>query len=203
MHCCVSLAVAAPADDYETGAKAYAAGNVVDAMSSLKLAADKGHAGAQFLLAYILDGAELNEEAVKYYQKSAEQGNADGQFGLASMYASGEGVPKNLEEARKLALRSALQDNMNAIVMLAQSYISGGLGFNETERRGNEALSWIIKAADLNYPPALIALSTAYRSGQFGLTADLKKAEELDARLHQLKGQAKVPKKPVAPEKEK
>lgn len=181
-----SLAFSGPAEDYEAGTKAYAAGNVVDAMTSLKRAADGGHAAAQSLLAYILDSAEFNEEAVAYYRKSAEQGNADGQFGLASMLASGEGIVQNLDEARKLALLSAKQGNKNAIVMLAQSYISGGLNLDDDARRGPDALSWIRLASELDYLPAVIALSTAYRSGLYGLVADPAMAQSLDARIHKI-----------------
>lgn len=181
-----SLAFSGPAEDYEAGAKAYAAGNVVDAMTSLKRAADGGHAAAQSLLAYILDSAEFNEEAVAYYRKSAEQGNADGQFGLASMYATGEGVAQNLDEARKLALLSAEKGNKNAIVMLAQSHISGGLNLDDEARHGPDALLWIRRAADLDYLPAVIALSTAYRSGLYGLAADPAMAQTLDDRVHKI-----------------
>lgn len=38
-------------------------------------------------------------EAVKWYQKAAEQGNADGQYNLGSMYEQGRGLPTNLTEA--------------------------------------------------------------------------------------------------------
>ena len=34
------------------------------------------------------------KEAVKWYRKAAEQGNAYGQHNLGWMYANGEGVPK-------------------------------------------------------------------------------------------------------------
>lgn len=184
--CWSSLALADSTEDYETGSKAFSAGNMVDAMPPLKQAADKGHAAAQALLAYILDSAEFNEEAVAYYRKSAEQGNADGQFGLASMYATGEGITKNLDEARRLFILAAQQGNKNAIVMLAQSHIGGGLGLSEAALRGPEALFWIKSAADFDYLPALIALSTAYGSGKYGLTIDPKMVESLNARIRKI-----------------
>jgi len=194
-----SLAYAGAAEDYAAGVKAYEAGNVVDAMSALKLAADQGHAGAQFLLAHILDAAEFNEEAVNYYRLSARQGNSDGQFGLASMYATGEGVEKNPEEARKLALLSAEQGNKNAIVMLAQSYISGGLGLDAQARQGADALLWIRRAAELDYLPALIALANAYKTGQYGLSADPAMAATLDAKVHQVREKKDAEGKPPQP----
>ena len=38
-------------------------------------------------------------EAFKWYRKSAEQGNANAQFGLGVMYANGDGVLKDSVEA--------------------------------------------------------------------------------------------------------
>ena len=193
---CSSLALAGPNEDYEAGVKAFDKGSMVDAMIPLRLAADQGHAAAQALLAYILDGAELNEEAAAYYRKSADQGNADGQFGLASLYATGEGIAQNLDEARRLATLAAEQGNKNAIVMLAQSHISGGLGLDEAARSGPEALAWIKRAADIDYLPALVTLSTAYATGKYGLAIDTKMVESLDARMHKVQGKMNADNKP-------
>ena len=195
--CWSSLVFAGPAEDYETGYKAFNLGNITDAMAPLRRAADSGHAAAQALLAYILDGAEDNEEAVSYYRKSAEQGNADGEFGLGSMYAIGEGVTQNFDEARKWVMKAAAQGNKNAIAMVAQSYISGGLGFDEATRHGPEALTWIKRAAEFDYLPALINLSAAYRTGQYGLTADPAMVENLKERISKVRGQSKNESKPA------
>lgn len=196
LACCSSLALAGPVEDYEAGVKAFDAGNMVDAMVPLRHAADKGHAAAQALLAYIMDSAELNEEAAAYYRKSAEQGNADGQFGLASLYATGEGIAQNLDEARRLASLAAEQGNQHAIVMLAQSHISGGLGLDEAARNGPDALAWIQRAADIDYLPALVALSSAYATGKYGLAIDQKMVERLDARMHKVREKMNTESKP-------
>jgi TPR repeat protein len=42
---------------------------------------------------------EDDVEAVKWFRKSAEQGDASAQYFLGLMYAKGEGVPKDLVEA--------------------------------------------------------------------------------------------------------
>ena len=124
----VCLAWAAPEDDYRLGADAYRAGDVVRAMALLKTSADAGHAPSQSLLAYILDQAEFNEEAFAYYRKAAAQGNADGEYGLGSMYAVGEGVKRDPAEARKWITRAAERGHAAAINSLAQAYIEGELG---------------------------------------------------------------------------
>lgn len=195
--CWSSLLFAGPAEDYETGYKAFNSGNIADAMAPLRRAADGGHAAAQALLAYILNGAEFNEEAAAYYRKSAEQGNSDGEFGLGSMYAIGEGVPQSFTEARKWVMKSASQGNKNAIAMLAQSYISGGLEFDEAARHGPEALAWIKRAAEFDYLPALINLSTAYRTGQYGLAVDPAMVENLNARISKVREQKNSEPKPA------
>jgi hypothetical protein len=46
------------------------------------------------------------EESVKWYKLSAEQGNADAQNNLATMYAEGEGLQKDAHKARQLYERS-------------------------------------------------------------------------------------------------
>ena len=48
-------------------------------------------------------------EAVKWYRRAAEQGDADGQMWLWGMYHDGEGVPKDEVEALKWVLLAAAQ----------------------------------------------------------------------------------------------
>lgn len=189
-----SLSVPAHAgavDDYEAGAKAYAAEDVVSAMAKLKRAADSGHAAAQALLGDILHQAEFNEDAVAYFRKSAEQGNADGQYGLGVMYVSGEGVKRDVALARKWIELAAAQGHKQAINVYAQAYIAAELGLDETARRSAEALTWIKRAADNDYIPAIEALAAAYRTGDLGLTADPKMADELTAKAEKLRGLVK------------
>jgi len=50
-------------------------------------------------------------EAVRLYQLSAEQGNADAQFNLAVCYDNGTGVQRDEAEAARLYKLSAEQGN--------------------------------------------------------------------------------------------
>jgi TPR repeat protein len=174
--------LAAPEDDYRTGERAYQTGDVSGAMQALRRAADAGHAPAQVLLADILDKAEFNEEAVVYYRKAASQGNADGEFGLGNMYASGEGVDRNLAEARNWYTRAAGKNHPQAINVLAQAYMRGGLDIADKDRGTEQAANWIKRAAGNNYLPAIDYLAKAYRTGAPGLAVDIKQAEVLEAR---------------------
>jgi len=185
-HACAAWG--APEDDYRAGAAAFRGGDVVQAMAVLKKSADAGYAPSQSLLAYILDQAEFNDEAVAYYRKAAAQGDADGEFGLGSKYAAGEGVKRDQAEARKWITSAAGRGHVSAIRVLALAYIKGELGFEEAERRGAEALRWVRRAADSGDVTAMEQLAIAYRTGTYGLAVDLKQAEALDARARAAKG---------------
>ena len=163
---------AGPVEDYESGKKAFRAGDIVGSMAPLKRASEAGHAAAQALYGQILDRSELDEEAIEWYRKSAEQNDPDGQFGLGSMLASGEGGKRDVVAARKWIERSAEQGHVQAINLLAQSYINGQLGLTEEERSGPRALAVLKKAADLDFLPAMDALAQAYATGSYGAVPD-------------------------------
>ena len=187
--CFTLTAVAATAEEaYQAGQRFYQGGDVTSAMARLRKASDAGHAGAQVLLADILDQAEMNEEAVAQYRKAAEQGNADGEYGLGSMIASGEGVKRDLAEARKWIQRAAEKNHPRATIFLAQAYLGGGLGLSVQERSGEDARRWVARAADNHYLPALDYLAKAYRTGLMGLAADEKQAQVMEARADKLRG---------------
>jgi len=173
---------------YDAGSKAYNEGDVAAAMTLLKPAADAGHAPSQALLAFILDKSLFYDEAVAYYRKSAEQANADGEYGLGVMYSEGSGVKKDFVEARRLIISAAEKGHKQAVNVIAQAYINGGLGLDEASRQGPEALAWIKRSADNEDLPSIDALAAAYISGQYGLAPDPKKAEALIAKANKMRG---------------
>jgi TPR repeat protein len=179
-----SIALAAPQDDFNAGRKAYIGGDVVGAMPALKRAADAGYAPAQSLYAYILDKAEYNEEAAQYFRRAAEQGDADGQYGLGILYAAGEGVSRDPGAAREWLERAATQGHMLAVVALSQAYLGASLGF-KTDPADGAGLAWVRKASELGSIPALGYLAKGYRSGAFG-SPDLAQAERLEARIREI-----------------
>ena len=58
--------------------------------------------------------AQSYEEAVKWYRKSADQGDADAQFNLGVCYDNGQGVAQSYKEAFKWYCKSADQGNSQA-----------------------------------------------------------------------------------------
>lgn len=179
---------AAPEDDYKQGAKSLAQGDLVTAMSLLRKAADAGHAAAQAAYAQILDRSDSDEDAVAYFRKSADQGNADGQFGLGAMLASGQGVKRDVAAARKWITLAAEQGHKLAINELALAHLTGGLGFAAEVRNDQESLRWIRRAGESDFLPAVEGLADAYRNGKFGLDPDPRKADEWAAKARKLRG---------------
>ena len=176
--------LAGPQEDYAAGRKAYLAGDVPGSMPMLKRAADAGHAPAQSLYGYILDRAEYNQEAAQYFGRAAEQGDADGQYGLAILHASGEGVARDPARARELLERAGTQGHVLATVALSQAFLAGTLGF-KTDPADAAGLAWVKKAGALGSIPALGYLAKGYRSGAFG-GADAAEADRLEKRMREL-----------------
>ena len=57
-------------------------------------------------------------EAVKWFHKAAEQGNATAQYNLGRMYQNGEGVTRDFAEARRWYQKAAAQGHEDAKVLL-------------------------------------------------------------------------------------
>ncbi len=83
-----------------------------DAQSDL----DKGDAAFE---------ADNFKEAVKWYRKAAEQGDASGQLSLGLMYRNGEGVTQDYAEAVKWFRKAALQGDSFAQYNLGVAYEKG------------------------------------------------------------------------------
>lgn len=184
----VGSANAGTEEDFASGMVSYRRADFVTAMPLLRKAADAGHTEAQVVLASILDTAESDEEAVAYYRKAAAAGNLDGIFGLGTMIGAGEGVKKDVKEAKSLITRAAEGGHKLAIRSLAQVYLRGELEITEEQRKGAEALKWITLASDDGFMPALEALEKAHRAGDYGLTPDVAKADALKRKIAELKG---------------
>lgn len=54
-------------------------------------------------------------KALYWTQRAAEHGDRDGQYNLATLYENGEGVAKNMDEAKRWYLLAAQQKHREAI----------------------------------------------------------------------------------------
>jgi len=125
----VPLCLAGVEEDYQKGYEAQGRGDFMVAMPLLKSAADQGYAPAQALYGEMLDAAESNEDAVSYFMKAAEQGNARGQLGLAKMYGAAKGIKLDNEKASYWLMKAAEQDYFEALKVIVGAYHNGTYGF--------------------------------------------------------------------------
>lgn len=183
----IGSANAGPDEDYAAGMVAYQRTDFFVAVPLLRKAADAGHVEAAAILGAIYDGAEQDEQAYIYYKKAADAGNTDGMIGQATLLLAGEVVTKDIDAARLLIFKAANAGSKIAVQILAESYMRGGLGIPEEDRKGAEALKWITLAAEMSFIPALETLQQAYLSGAYGLTVDAAKSEEMRQKILSLK----------------
>lgn len=110
-------------------------------------------------------------EAVKWYRKSAEQGNASGQYNLGCMYEFGYGVSQDYSEAVKWYLKSAEQGNATAQIHLGRTY-DWGIGVSKDY---SEAVKWYRKAAEQGNKLGQAYLALMYEFGS-GVSKDYSEA---------------------------
>jgi TPR repeat protein len=185
----LSCLMAGTDEDFAAGERSYRAGDIVGAMTPLRNAANAGHPKAQVLLAEILDRSEFDEEAIALYRKAADQGDADGMFGLGVMLAAGEGIKKKEPlDGRKWIEKVAGLGHKQAVNVMAQAHLNLDLAITESERESEQALLWMKKAAANDYLPAIDALIAAYSIGnRWGLAVDPVLASQYRAQASQLR----------------
>ena len=113
-------------------------------------------------------------KAAELYQKAADQGNADGQDSLGSLYEHRQGVIKDLGKAVELYQKAADQGHAGAQFNLGWLY-EHGQGVPQDFSKAAELYQ---KAADQGYARAQTSLGWLYENGQ-GVPKDLGKAREL------------------------
>ena len=114
------------------------------------------------------NGVEENKaEAVKWFRKSAEQGDPSGQFSLGQLYQRGIGVEQDIEEAIKWIRKAAEQEEVDAQFLLARLY--------SQEDNMEEAIKWLRKAAEQDEAEAQYLLGLFYYAGE-GVDKDMKEA---------------------------
>jgi TPR repeat protein len=152
-------------------------------------AAEGGVVRAQAKLAYFysqgMNGVEKSyPDAARWYLKAANQGDADSQFTLGSLYRSGIGVEQNDQLALGWWLKAAASEEGHgeAAAWIGDSY-ARGVG---VEQSYEDAVQWLSKAADLGNVEAMNTLSDMHMNGK-GVSVDKKKGAEW-ARLASLLG---------------
>jgi len=101
-------------------------------------------------------------EAVKWYRKSAEQGDAYGQFTLGWMHQNGKGVTQDYSEAVKWFRKAAEQGNSTGQFLLGGMYTQG----KGVSQDYSEAVKWYRKAAEQGNADAQGHLGASYTLGE-------------------------------------
>ena len=107
-------------------------------------------------------------------RKSAEQGNADGQYNLGIMYTKGQGITQDDKKAVKWYRKSAEQGNADAQYNLGVMY-DNGQGVTQDYKK---AVKWYRKSAEQGTADAQSNLGAMYANGQ-GITQDYVMAKML------------------------
>ena len=100
-------------------------------------------------------------EAVKWFRKAAEQGDATAQYNLGCCYANGEGVAKDPAEAVKWFLMGAEQGDTGSQCGLGWCYDNGA----GVPKDSAEAVKWFLKAAEQGDATAQYNLGCCYANG--------------------------------------
>ena len=110
----------------------------------IKLRSELGDPSDYLKLAWLYEngtGVSQNDsEALEWYRKAAEKGNADAQIELGKRYFEGRGVSANEDEAVKWYTKAAENGNTDAQLVLGDRYF--------VEQKYSTAAEWYRKAAD-------------------------------------------------------
>lgn len=150
--------------------------NFVEAAKWYRLAAEKGHAEAQFLLGVqFFEGLGVKKdevEATRWYRKAAEQGHAQGQYSVGVILADDDHCDaKQKAEAVQWFRKAAIQGHADAQCSLAYLYVTGS-GVAKDEAEGAR---WYRKAAEQGHADSQYSLGFMLVHG-LGVARDLEQA---------------------------
>jgi TPR repeat protein len=160
----------------------------------IKIQAEQGDSEAQGMLAEcyrIGRGVERNpQEAVKWFQRSADQLNGRAQCSLGLMYQQGDGIRQNNAKAMLYYKQAALQGIAPALSNIGAMY---ELGYG-VSKNNKEAIKWYEKAVDKGSTNALFYLASMYERGAGGAnkTEEALRLCKLGAEKGDVRCQAKL-----------
>ena len=146
------------------------------AASWFQRAADRGHAGAHYYLAYMYAAGVGREtdaaKSTEHYLRAAELGHADAQYLIGSRYANGDGLPRDGQEAAKWMSRAADRGVPGAQYYMGQLHELGQPGMRPDP---TAAMRLYRAAAGQGHVAAQNRLAELYLTGR-GVGRDLEEA---------------------------
>ena len=147
--------------------------NLAKAFDCFKKAAEMGYVGAFNQvgnMCFIGEGTPKDVgEAVKWFQKAADNGDEYGQYYLAWCYQHGTGVAIDFTQALSWYRKSAANGCVGAYNQLGYMLETG-----QGEKKPEEAFSWYKKSADAGDPWGQYYLALCYINGTGGTLSDLE-----------------------------
>ena len=145
----------------------------VAAMDWCTKSAEQGYPPAQNAIGSYLFKKKDFDEAIEWYQKAADNGNAMSQLNLGKCYYYGDGVALNYDKAASLFHKAAVQGNIVAQLCLGDCYHNGKGVVMDYE----QAVYWYREAAKQGDAKACTTLGNCYYMGE-GVAQDYKQAIE-------------------------
>lgn len=152
-------------------------------MDWIKLAASHNHAKAMCYLGNRLLSKLTKEdiqEAVAWYSKAAELGNADAMFNLGSIYFEGKpigAIDRDEQRSFELFTQAADLGDASSLFWIGHCYMSGEGGCEIVD--AGKALSYLHKAIIKGHVKAHYYLATLYRSGLTSTASTINKDRDL------------------------
>lgn len=181
---------------FDKGVAYYEKGNLKQALKYFRFVAEKQNSIAaqnNIGIIYLKGGngvAKDVKKAVEWFEKAAEQGDADAQYNLGKCYAKGIGVPKDMRKAAAYFTQAAEQGSMDGQNDLAMCcYTGDGIARDE----GKAVALWQ-KLAEQGHDRAQVFLGMAYANKDSELF-DMQKAAhwwEKAAQQGQIGAQTKI-----------
>lgn len=125
-------------------------------------------------LEFDLTEEEAIGKAMEYYEKAANQGNANAQYQLYTIFYDGYYVDEDEEEAFKWGMKAANQGMKEAEYAIGDAYRFGELG----EENDEEAIKWYERAAEHGLAEARTTLGDIYERGGLNVQKNYKKSFE-------------------------
>lgn len=170
-------------ESYTKGKNLYYSGKYRQALQTLRLAADNGHADAQYFSGLIcfMDYCGIKEftQAAYWFEKAAEQGHMYAQEKLAYFYECGTGIPLSYEKAIYWYTKSAEQQNPDAYYSLANFYERG----KGVEQNDETAFQYYLKAASIgttgyrSTAPSILKVAQMYELGMGTTLSEVQAAK--------------------------
>lgn len=173
-------AFAAEQNFYAEGLQAEALGNINLAIEKYEESAATGLSDAKFALGRLYrDSYADDKNSFQWFLESAKQGNNFAQYEVGMLYLIGNSfVIQSTDEAAKWLTQAANRGKIGDA-----AYELFKLSTTDSEKQ-----SWLLKSSEYGVPEAMKKLSDAYKTGNYGFTADDEKAAKWKQEASRLQG---------------